>query len=425
MIFKLRLQDHAQKDMEAIKARHFSPEDKITAGYLVGVAVEHLPTLDDPRWDSAVEEITRRERRSTSKSTSLSLRQGIYDQLLLTQSNLQKKYHKPFSLPQVIHMVLALAAGQAPQKNPPAFRTLSVLEWNINGRSGTCGYVIPVTLIANELLTIKPHFFVLTEFVPSAGWSDLKSLLEQDYQLFLSPYRPHRNGVCIGIRRERDIQVLSAGDLLGQEEGDDLPDYYEVSLQIGSLNLSLAGTRIIIDCKKARDKAQAVRRQEQAQRFAQFRHLARRLSTLDHVIALGDFNNSRILGDAQELDPAAIDRIYRDKDSLEHNFQKMRHYLDQMSNGRLSLCTPEGDLSSVGAHWESKTGNGKPPAKDPDRRHKYDHLITNLVPERVEYHWDFLNYYGRDQFSSQHGGVSEGFPDHAILLAALSLPPKC
>lgn len=424
MIFKVRLQDRARKDMAAIKAQYFAPEDKITAGYLVGSAVEHLPGLDDPRWDSAVEEIVHGERHDTSKSTSLSLRQSVYDQLLQIQSNLQKKYREPYSLPQVIHVVLALAAGKAPQKEAPAFGTLSVLEWNINGRSGRPGYVIPVTLIANEILTFRPHFFVLTEFIPSAGWSDLKALLERDYQLFFSPYRPYRNGVCIGVRLEADIQVLSVGGLPESENGDEMPDYYEVKLRLRSIPLSLSGARIIIDRTKEQDKTKAVRRQEQAQRFAQFRRLAQHLSTLDHVIALGDFNNSRILGDEGELEPTAIDRIYRDKDSLEHNFQKMRLSLDQVSNGRLSLYTPKGDLSSVGARWGCKAGNGEPPAADLSHRHKYDHLITNLVPETVEYRWDFLKHYRREQFSSQHDGVAEGFPDHAILLATLSLPPK-
>ena len=44
----------------------------------------------------------------------------------------------------------------------------------------------------------------------SAGWIDLKTILEEKYHVFDSPYLLGQNGICIGIRKECGIEYLAS-----------------------------------------------------------------------------------------------------------------------------------------------------------------------------------------------------------------------
>lgn len=293
------------------------------------------------------------------------------------------------------------------------------MEWNINARTGSPNYVIPVNLILNEIFEKNPHIFVLTEFVKSVGWLDLKSMLEEKYYMYDSPYFPHQNGICIRIKKGWGIEVVKP-ITHNQDSFFNLPDFYEVKVRVNSIELAVIGARIKIDCNRSNAKNKEIRHSEHKNRFEQFKRLVGYIESLTNVIILGDFNNSRILGDEMELNEEIIESIYQEKDSLEHNVQKMRSFLLRSTRKRVSLYYGEGLLSSVGAIWDNNDNIAKPPVENEKVVHKYDHLITNYVPKRIQYKWDFLKFYISEYFT-KNGRIAIEYPDHAILIAEIDI----
>lgn len=90
------------------------------------------------------------------------------------------------------------------------------------------------------------------------------------------------------------------------------------------------------------------------------------------------------------------------------------------TNGRFLLYTPNGDYSSIGAFWDSTAGEAKAPIPNMTAKHKYDHLLTNYIPETLEYKWDFLRFYNITHFTEKRK-IAVGYPDHAILLAKIKI----
>lgn len=420
MILKTRLTERSRENIERIKKQNFSAEDRITAGYIMGMAVEETAELPEEMWKEAANRLLDKgpARTSPGVSTSLSLRQSVYEQLCRAQERVGELCGREVYMSQVIDLVLVMAAESVCADCGPRVDSLAVMEWNINGRSGSAplGHCIPVNLIANEVLEKNPDIFVLTEFVPTAGWLDLKAILSRQYELFTSPYRPRQNGICIGVRKRGDITCLGERTL----DFPAGPDFHEVRVRVNGKELSVIGTRVQIDLKAAdRRNDDRVRHSEQMQRFEQFQRLSAYIATLDNVVVVGDFNNSRIRGDENETDTKRVGDIYRELDSLYYNYQKIRATVERDTAGRCSLCTAVDGLASVGAQWgradKGKAYRALPPKEG---RSKYDHIIANAQWEvRAEYHWDFLDAYDEAQF--EKGKIRAGFPDHAVLLATV------
>ncbi|MGN0538953.1 MAG: endonuclease/exonuclease/phosphatase family protein [Candidatus Fimenecus sp.] len=422
MILKLKMKDQSRKNIEIIKSHFFDASDKITAGYIIGIAVERTKDISDSEWKNAMNRVLY-ENESSGNSTSVSLRQEIFEEITQIKEKLKKLCGKSLYMSQVIDIILFIIANKL-GSDALSSNSLKVMEWNIHAGTGFANYVIPVNLIVNQVFDAEPHIFVFTEFVQSAGWIDLKTILEKKYHIFDSAYLPKQNGICIGIRKECGIEFLSTKSK-NSVFGNDLvlPDFYEVKVRVNSKEISVIGTRIRIDYYKARSKDDNERIDEQKQRFEQYSNLIiEHIAKLKNdVIMLGDFNNSRILGDEIKINIKDIDKIYSGLDSIEYNFQKIRAFAINETHNKLSLYTPKGDKSSIGAFWDFKNKKAKSPVSNSEQKHKYDHLITNFVPEKLEYNWDFLKLYDDIKYFNANGTIKRGYPDHAILLAVIKI----
>lgn len=290
--------------------------------------------------------------------------------------------------------------------------SISFLEWNINARSGYGNYVIPVNIISNEILYNSPDIFVLTEFIQSAGWLDLKHILEKYYNVYENDYVPHQNGICIGIKKNVGIEYVDEVQYIPNANRNlCAPDFYEIKVKINNRTMSIVGARIKIDCKKAYSKDKKERLSEQQDRFNQFKQLAIYLSTLQDVIVIGDFNNSRILDN------------YIGLDSEYYNYQKVYDFIKTISKDRIKMYSPQSTLSSVGAFWNGKTAMS--PIEDSTQVHKYDHIITDfkVIYESLIYDWSFLDHYTFENFEYRGNNsiIKAGFPDHAMLVGKVRI----
>lgn len=421
MILKIKMKDASRKNIEIIKSHLFSEKDKITAGFIVGLAVERTTDISDCEWKATVDDIFYEKESSKSISTSISLRQEVFEKISQIKEMLQELCNKSLYMSQVIDVILSIVASRMCNISKVTTNSLIVSEWNINARSGFLGYTIPVTLIANEILEKNPHIFVFTEFVKALGWIDLKLILEENYYVYDSPFFPHQNGICIGVRKECGIEFLGSKARNSVFKSClNAPDFYEVMVRINSRTISVIGTRIRIDCRKATSNNKEERISEHRQRFEQYSNLVDHISRLDNVIVLGDFNCSRILSNEYETDEARIKDIYRGKDSIEYNFQKMRSFLQNKAEGKFTLYTAAGDISSVGAYWDNKVKKPTLPCQS-NCKNKYDHILTNFSQQNATYNWDFLKFYNAAQFTPD-GKIAAGYPDHAILIAEIALP---
>ncbi len=420
MILKLKMKDQSRKNIEIIKSHFFDASDKITAGYIIGLAVERTKDISDSEWKNAMNRVLY-ENGSSGSSTSVSLRQEIFEEITQIKEKLQKLCGKSLYMSQVVDIILFIIANKL-GSDSLSLNSLTVMEWNIHARTGFANYVIPVNLIVNQVFKAEPHIFVFTEFVRSAGWIDLKTILEEKYHVFDSPYSLGQNGICIGIRKECGIEYLAAKTKTSVF-GNDLnsPDFYEIKVKINSKVISVVGTRIGIDFYKANSENRKERISEQKQRFKQYIHLINYISQLENVIVLGDFNNSRILSDEMELKDEKINKTYSGKDSIEYNFQKIRAHVINKTDKRFSLYTPDGNKPSIGAFWDFKSKKAKSPVSNSEQKHKYDHLITNFLPEKLEYKWDFIKMYDDIKYFNANGKIKRGYPDHAILLAIIKI----
>lgn len=422
MILKIRLTDQSRESIARIKSIRFPDSgSRIRPGYIVGLAVEETAALAEDTWRTAITNMYPKERgEANSTSTSLSLRQPVYEQLCRAREKIGRVRGKDVPMSAVIELLLSMAANELERMD--AVPTLRVMEWNINGRSGYAPFTMPVTLIANEILKELPHIFVLTEFVPAAGWSDLKALLAGNFEIYVSPYQRGKNGICIGLRKNCGITFLS-------EEGHRFPegpDFHSIRVRVNDgMTISVVGTRIQVDSKKRDKKHNECDFQSRANQFCALADYLVSLPEREHIIALGDFNNACIRGTGNETTKEEIEAVYTDEKGEErlqtiYGYQKMKaELLEKTKNtGRsLTVITPEGSLSSEGAWFQGEK------AEEPQYQYrKYDHVITSLEGVAEPYDWTFLKYYSQEQFEWNKKKIKAGYPDHAILRAALELP---
>lgn len=418
MILKVRLTDQSRDSIARIKSIRFPDSGSgVRAGYIVGLAVDETASLSEDVWKAATANMYQRQRgEAASTSTSLTLRQSVYEKLCKARDRVEQMCGKEVSMTAVLELLLSMTANGIGRID--TLHTLRVMEWNINGRSGHVQSCLPAALIANQILKKSPHIFVLTEFVPTTGWSDLKALLADSFEVYASPYRPYQNGICIGLRRNCGITFLSEEERSFPKG----PDFYRIKIHISGVDIFVIGTRIQVGSKLTESEFQS--------RLSQFCTLADYLVSLpekDHVIALGDFNNARILGTGYETTQKEMEDVYTDKGGkgclqIIYGYQKMKEELLKRTENtgmHLSLVTPEGSLSSVGAKLQD--GEAVHPKS---QYHKYDHVLTSLKGVAASYDWAFLEDYGEEQFRWGRRGweIKSGFPDHAILDARLELP---
>lgn len=419
MILKVKLSESTKTNIGNIKTYYFDSKDKVTMGYIIGMAVEQTGDISDKEWKNGINYVLYKKEKSKTISTSISLRKEVFEKINNISDKLQLLCGKTLYMSKVIDIIIYVILNRLNNKptiyKPTISDSLSIIEWNLNARTGFPNYVIPINLIANVLSSKTPDIpdiFVFTEFVQTTGWLDLKLLLEKEYNIWVSPYVCGKNGICIGIRKDRGIEFVET-----KNEDDvfnncpNAPDFFEVKVKFRSDIISIIGTRIRIGNSNGNKGIQ-----EQKQRFEQYQNLVAYISQKENekIILVGDFNNSRILENESEYDG---------KDSKEYNFQKMGYYLKKKCSEKLLLHTPSGLLSSIGATWNFKKNGAVQPKENKNFINKYDHLITNFSSNNIEcleYQWDFLKFYNSDVFSTQNQ-IKPGFPDHAILFVRINL----
>ena len=192
----------------------------------------------------------------------------------------------------------------------------------------------------------------------------------------------------------------------------------EVKLRINREELSIIGTRIVIESSKIMDDS------EHKQRFEQFLNLIEYVKNIENAIVLGDFNNSKIHGNEMETNKKLIQDIYKDFVQKEHNLQKLRAHVIEKTDNRFSLYTESRQVPCIGASWDSSKNKAMPPMGNKNLGQKYDHLITNFKSKNVVYNWDFLNSYTKEEFGSSASTIKRGVPDHSILVAEILLNKK-
>lgn len=421
MILKIKLSESTKTDIYKMKTYFFDSKDNITMGYIIGLAVDQTSDILDEEWKNGINYFLCKKEKSKTISTSISLRKEVFEKIKSISEKLQLLSGKTLYMSKVIDIIIYVILNRL-NKKPTISDSLSIIEWNLNARTGFPNYVIPTNLISNVLLRGTPDVFVFTEFVQTTGWFDLKLLLENKYDIWVSPYVCGKNGICIGIRKDRGIVfVETKNEDYVFNNSSNAPDFFEVKVKFLSDIISIIGTRIRIGNANGNKGIQ-----EQRQRFEQYQNLVDYISKKknEKIILVGDFNNSRILGNESESKIENIDKIYDGKDSKEYNFQKMSYYIKEKGVEELLLHTPSGLLSSIGATWNPKKNEAIQPEGDEHFIHKYDHLITNFSLNNIEclgYRWDFLKFYNSEVFSPQNNKIKPGFPDHAILFAKINL----
>lgn len=148
---------------------------------------------------------------------------------------------------------------------------LKYLEWNLHGKGGK-GYKMP-EFVANYALAKDVDIMVFVEFCMCPNWGIFKSSLEKKhYDLYISPYAPGCNQVCIALRRE----LFQVSEIAVENPIDNhKPEFLQVDTSIEGKKLTIVGTRIKTQCDTKR---------------SQYAFLRNHLSRLSTVFCAGDFN---------------------------------------------------------------------------------------------------------------------------------------
>lgn len=418
MILKVRIGTRSREHIMALKQFWFHPEDRITAGYIIGLAVEGTARLSAEDWNDVMEHLPREKQEEESRSTSLSLRQAVYDSVLARQQAFEKQFGKKLPLAKVLALILEAAAAAIPA-TPPERKSLTLLSWNINGRTGREGYTVPVGLIACEIFKREPDLVVLEEFVKGVGWRDLTAILEERYTVCTSRYQPGKNGILIAASKKSGLVPAAppkeAGEALECGPDTSCPDFLEQVFFLngpGSPHLRVIGTRITVGGEPDADF------QDRARQFQALWDYVK--STPGPTVIAGDFNTGVIRNETDQ------DYIYPpDLPRCHYSYQHLWRTVEPQSapDGWRLLTPDRGDPE----HFSFVSQIRRPSkAQQPQFFYiKEDHLIVSpgIAETRLQYSWDFVtkeNGYGNLHAADPKSHLS--LPDHAMLTADLSVP---
>ena len=272
-------------------------------------------------------------------------------------------------------------------------RELTIMGWNINGRSGySHAYAIP-PFVADKIMKEETDIVVLTEFVMTAGWHHIKSVLEKKYCIF-SSYTSNQNGVLIAIKKNiegLDIKSARVSTEMNTDQTEK-PNFLQVTVSYNEQPIFIIGTRIRYDDKEK-------------QLNALYDHLNSLNKKECKVICIGDNNATpRFLW--KEIKSKCKD--YK-LDSPSYNTDN-----DTYKRNNKEYCC-----------WSyvHKDGEGIDKGKA-----SLDHIISNgLTVTSSDYLWDFVNEengYKKDHVIIQPEDYKSdlvGLPDHAILIAEVML----
>lgn len=395
MILKIRLNKKNIENINIIKNHYFDVNDKITSGYIVGLAVDNLP--DNVNWK---ELILNRDKKGIgeSKSTSLSLRQDTYEKLINLKVLFIQVSEKSLSLTQIISIILELVANKINEKKEK-IKKLKIIEWNINSRAGYTSN-IPVNLIIDQILEINPDVVILTEFVKTLGFLDLKTILEEKYYVYTTDYKPNQNGILIAIAKKDGISVTT--ESIKNLNNENMPDFLEKDILVNqNRKIKIIGTRIQTNTKDT--PTQQELNEDFHNRNKQFENCINYTETVNYDTIIGsDFNHGAIKSETDK------NYVYKGISREFYSYQQIW----RKTENNFKLVTPH----RGNYHKFSYIDKNNIPIKE-------DHFIISksLNIESSDYNWNFItkkNGYGDIQPRDYKSFLP--LPDHAIAILEIS-----
>jgi len=293
---------------------------------------------------------------------------------------------------------------------------LSILEWNINGRSNISGnYEMPNHVI-DTLICKSPDVFILTEFIPDALTDEVKSKFEQTYNLKWSDnYKQYySNAVLIGVKRELNPKNFNF-ELKGYKSIH--PNFGVVELTFNNKNIAIIGFRMLsFPVKRKYNKktikgftawVEELRCNYNIEKclFDIFikNNLESMIAKYDSIIFTGDFNNAMHYGD-KKSSFNEVKKCYDKHQIIEgrridykvgqYNYN-LHIIQDELKKYNLFLLEGNNDWS-----WLDKNGN---------QIHNDHFFVTSDIAEK---------YKGSVEFENVQNGFKEGL-DHRYLIGTI------
>ena len=89
MILKVKLSESTKTNIGNIKTYYFDSKDKVTMGYIIGMAVEQTGDISDKEWENGINYVLYKKGKSKTISTSISLRKEVFEKINNLSDKLQ------------------------------------------------------------------------------------------------------------------------------------------------------------------------------------------------------------------------------------------------------------------------------------------------------------------------------------------------
>lgn len=288
---------------------------------------------------------------------------------------------------------------------------MKILIWNINQRSSNCIKSLPL-FVVEEIMQQNADIVVLTELGALNDFKETvlyKTLSKNYYIETNSKKNMDGNKIMIGVSKKivnnyKGKFLFVDDEFTNTPNNEVYPNYLHVDLNLGNITLSIIGVRIRIANRDRKDYLC---------RKAQIKNLLShtKKQQLKNVIIVGDFNNSRIMGDMNKTynDVKHLYR-YNSKGNESALYDTYNYHIlkDAFANENYAISTP-----SKGNQYSFYKNN---------YGYKLDHIFTKgLNSTEPTYSWDFVHhhheYYYDNRTNQLNYSPNPPFPDHAMLIS--------
>ncbi len=300
---------------------------------------------------------------------------------------------------------------------------MKILNWNLNQRSSDCIKSLP-PFVVKEIMQQKADIIVLTELGVLKDFKETvlyKTLSKKYFIETNSEKNMDGNKILIGVSK-KIVNNYSGNFLFIDDEfintpnNEVYPNYLHVDLSLRNITLHIIGVRIRIGNGE---------REDYLCRKVQLKNLLSHIENqqLENVVIVGDFNNSRIMGDISKT-YNDVRHLYRyDRQGNESVLYDTYNYhilKDKFANESFKVSTPNKD--SQYSFFIDNFG------------YKLDHIFSKgLIITEPTYSWDFThcNHDCNCDKKPYHINYSPvpPYPDHAMLIANIITTiytcPKC
>jgi exonuclease III len=259
-----------------------------------------------------------------------------------------------------------------------------IVIWNINQRNNYGKKNFIPSVVASSIKE-KNDVVILTEFYKTSNWIEELGGKLSSYNIFTS--NNTTNQILIATKKDMNVKAIYQWK---SSYSENRPDYLEVTIEEENYDLSIIGTRILVDNYNY-FKLEEVNT-EMKNRKKQCDFLINRIKKLvdrgNLIIGGGDFNTAR-----------------RNNENKYWN----REILKKELGNNIELCTPEG------CSYQPYKGEyaGCP-----------DHLLysNKIIVEAQPYNWDFVkrdtDIYPERELTSK---IPNPYPDHAMIKASFKI----